>query len=294
MPRPRALAFLNGGPLSSPSTSFVVCRRQEAVDLLLGVHRPSVDRDGNILNESIKEPLDLDLWTTRLAPHPATAAAAVVATARDSAAARAEGLPGAPPSSSSSPYSSSFSYSSSSSSGSVSSPPSSVKTPSDEGETSVSQGWSSGGTDDNDALSSGSSSGEGDHSGQASVGLREADARRDLSALRRRRSSDADPEAETGRGFGAEAAGGGVGVGGAAAAVTGGGREQSTVGGVGEVSVVERATGAALTELRMAGPYSVLALTVSVGLLSRRCVLDCKAKRGRSVLCFARLGALEA
>lgn len=41
-------------------------RRQESVDLLLGVNRPVVDEDGNILSEFIQEPLDLDLWATRL------------------------------------------------------------------------------------------------------------------------------------------------------------------------------------------------------------------------------------
>ncbi|CAN0466117.1 unnamed protein product, partial [Ectocarpus sp. 12 AP-2014] len=44
-------------------------RRQEAVDLLLGFHRPVVDQDGNILGEFIQDPLDLDLWATRL-PQP--------------------------------------------------------------------------------------------------------------------------------------------------------------------------------------------------------------------------------
>ncbi|CAM9984988.1 unnamed protein product, partial [Ectocarpus sp. 12 AP-2014] len=44
-------------------------RRQEAVDLLLGFHRPVVDQDGNILDEFIQDPLDLDLWATRL-PQP--------------------------------------------------------------------------------------------------------------------------------------------------------------------------------------------------------------------------------
>ncbi|CAN0119224.1 unnamed protein product [Ectocarpus fasciculatus] len=44
-------------------------RRQESVDLLLGFHRPVVDQDGNILGEFIQEPLDLDLWATRL-PQP--------------------------------------------------------------------------------------------------------------------------------------------------------------------------------------------------------------------------------
>lgn len=46
------------------------CRRQESVDLLLGVHRPVVDKDGNILGEFIQEPLDLDLWATRLSQPP--------------------------------------------------------------------------------------------------------------------------------------------------------------------------------------------------------------------------------
>lgn len=46
------------------------CRRQEAVDLLLGIHRRPVDSDGNPVPETIKEPLDLDLWTTRLSPLP--------------------------------------------------------------------------------------------------------------------------------------------------------------------------------------------------------------------------------
>ncbi|CAM9388053.1 unnamed protein product, partial [Sphacelaria rigidula] len=45
-------------------------RRQEAVDLLLGIHRRPVDSDGNPVPETIKEPLDLDLWTTRLSPLP--------------------------------------------------------------------------------------------------------------------------------------------------------------------------------------------------------------------------------
>lgn len=44
-------------------------RRQEAVDLLLGFHHPVVDQDGNILGEFIQDPLDLDLWATRL-PQP--------------------------------------------------------------------------------------------------------------------------------------------------------------------------------------------------------------------------------
>lgn len=45
---------------------FLSPRRQESVDLLLGVNRPLVDKDGNILGEFIQEPLDLDLWATRL------------------------------------------------------------------------------------------------------------------------------------------------------------------------------------------------------------------------------------
>lgn len=40
-------------------------RRQESVDLLLGLNRPVVDEDGNIVGEFIQEPLDLDLWATR-------------------------------------------------------------------------------------------------------------------------------------------------------------------------------------------------------------------------------------
>eukprot|EP00903_Cladosiphon_okamuranus_P018570 g17093.t1 len=40
-------------------------RRQESVDLLLGVNRPFVDEDGNILGDFFQEPLDLDLWATR-------------------------------------------------------------------------------------------------------------------------------------------------------------------------------------------------------------------------------------
>lgn len=38
------------------------------MDVLLGVHRPTVDVEGNVVNESFKGPLDLDTWTTRLAP----------------------------------------------------------------------------------------------------------------------------------------------------------------------------------------------------------------------------------
>lgn len=40
------------------------------MDLLLGIHRRPVDSDGNPVPETIKEPVDLDLWTTRLSPLP--------------------------------------------------------------------------------------------------------------------------------------------------------------------------------------------------------------------------------
>lgn len=44
---------------------FFFYSRQESVDLLLGINRPVVDEDGNILGDFFQEPLDLDLWATR-------------------------------------------------------------------------------------------------------------------------------------------------------------------------------------------------------------------------------------
>ena len=49
------------------------------MDVLLGLRRPSLDPDGNISSALLKEPLDLDRWTTRLAATSAAAAAAAAA-----------------------------------------------------------------------------------------------------------------------------------------------------------------------------------------------------------------------
>lgn len=184
------------------------------MDLLLGVHRPSVDSAGNVLNDSFKEPLDLDLWTTRLAPH-STPRKAMLG---------------------------SFS----------SSTPTSAST---EEAPSLSRS----GVAHDTSPSSYDDDGGNDASEEEvmSVGLGDSDVQNDRTGAGRRRrpKSGAEIEAETRRGAGAEGAG---------KKVSG---ATAVVGAVGEVrgaaAVVERATGAALTELRMAGPYSALALTVS-------------------------------
>lgn len=83
-------------PFCLHSYSFYLSRRQESVDLLLGLNRPVVDQAGNILDEFIQEPLDLDLWATRLSQpqHPPTRQQHKEEGERSSAAATATGKRG--------------------------------------------------------------------------------------------------------------------------------------------------------------------------------------------------------
>lgn len=256
-----------------PSTLYPPSRyrRQEAVDLLLGVHRPAVDPNGNIVHESFKEPLDLDLWTTRLAAPYTTGSTTFGKADSTEAAGEEEGTLDSAAFSAISPARPSLSGRENSwaekNSSSLFAPflptsfPTTVAAAIEEDDDAMASSSSRDGSDSSSRYSSASSF---DGEEVLSVGLRDDDGDGDDDAPRSRsvysryrRGSQSDLEAEEKKGTRKEER-----------------REESAanfsaagnllVGGerAGAGSAVERVTGAALTELRMAGPYSVLALTV--------------------------------
>lgn len=195
-----------------------VFRRQEAVDLLLGLRRLPVDADGNIANAPLKEPLDLDRWTSATTAGAETEAAAV-------STANALG----------SDQEESDTYAAS-------------------GTPLVMAGLTrdTAGRSESAVDVAGRSSGGGGGSGGRyrcsaegkSVSIRQ---REEKPRLQRRRSGG-----HVEGGMRGDHRGGGA-------------TEEAVMTGGGDVtgkSAVQRVTGAALAELRMAGPYSTLALAV--------------------------------
>lgn len=226
------------------------------MDLLLGVHRPAVDTDGNILNETIKEPLDLDLWTTRLAQQHSTTDTA----AADGGRVMLGPCSASPPSYT--PLSNEEGVNSLSPRSPESSSPAGAVVAEDGTAPSANVNGGVGGGSSSDSSSD-------DEDEVLSVGLRHDDLRqrRRTRPPPGRRNATAEAEATARRGARAEGAAKGEGAGGAAFVGGGGAGDRPGVAG----AVVERATGAALTELRMAAPYSVLALTVRI-LNAGRCL----------------------
>lgn len=202
--------------LPSRPTSLSFClecylRRQEAVDLMLGVHRRAVDSNGDPLPEGIKEPLDLDLWTTLL-PHGSNQ----IGDDTSDTEMTVESL-------------------------STTKEKRSSKSPSnaDEGRS--------------------SSDGSSCLDGQLGLVVRLGDGNTERPPRGGAGGQGGGGEGVTGRQQAGTGAQDGLGPG---VDTAGGVGRVVASGGVGAGAVVETVTGAALTELRMAGPYSALALTV--------------------------------
>lgn len=192
--------------LLKPDGSIMrVFRRQEAVDLLLGLRPLPVDANGNVSNTSLKEPLDLDRWAST-APAGAETADSLGADQEEPDRYTSSKRP--------------------------------LVTA---GLTHDAAGRSESAVD-----VTGRSNGDNRCSTEGkSVSIRQGEKRPPLQ--RRRNGDHVEGGGMRGDHRGGDAA--------EAAVMSGGG------GGTGE-NAVQRVTGAALAELRMAGPYSTLALSV--------------------------------